>query len=166
MPGKWLCRVTARDATGVSESAWQEVFATPGSVHGYIRPGPDRHYFSYDDGTPFFGIGENVAWAHQGGTHDFDDWLPAASRAGMNLVRIWLQWNRVLSIEHKDTGAGRYDLANAWRTDYVLDLARRHGLRVLFTLDSPEPYQKVHVYEGQKSRSSPSTSGTSRRTVS
>jgi hypothetical protein len=69
----------------------------------------------------------------------------------MNLVRVWLQWNQVLSIEHKQTGAGRYDLGNAWRVDYVLDLARRHGLRVLFTCDSPEPYQKVHVYEGHKS---------------
>jgi hypothetical protein len=151
LPGQWSARIVARDGTGTATTAWQQFTATPGTGHGYIRRSGDRRYFQYDDGTPFFGVGENVAWGHQRGTFDYDDWLPAGARAGMNLARIWLQWNQVLSIEHKETGAGRYDLGNAWRVDYVLDLARRHGVRVLFTCDSPEPYQKLHVWEGHKS---------------
>lgn len=148
-PGAWSCRIVAKDKTGAAESPRQEFTATGEVRPGYIRRSADPHYFRYDDGTPFFGIGENVAWSGKRGTYDFDDWLPAAGKAKMNLVRIWLQWNRFLSIEHKGTGAGRYDLGNAWRMDYVLDLARANGLRVLFTCDSPEPYQKEHYWLGK-----------------
>ncbi|NUQ62788.1 MAG: DUF5060 domain-containing protein [Pirellulales bacterium] len=148
-PGRWRVAIRARNQSGTatSDSLWFE--ATAPAAHGYVRHRPGSDYFSYDDGTPFFIIGENIAWAGRRGTYDFDDWLPAAGRAGMNLARIWLQWNQVLSIEHNRTGAGRYDLANAWRMDYVLDLARKSGVRVMFTCDSPEPYQKEHYWLGK-----------------
>jgi hypothetical protein len=148
-PGTWRVVLKARDKSGTTESAPVPFEATPGTSPGYIRRAPGADYFCYEDGTPFFPIGENIAWAGKRGTHDFDGWLPAAGKAGMNLARIWLQWNNILSIEHKGSGAGRYDLANAWRMDYVLDLARNSGVRVLFTCDSPEPYQKEHYWLGK-----------------
>lgn len=147
-PGTWQVAIKARDRSGSAASKVLRFEATASTSHGYIRLVPGSDYFSYDDGTPFFIIGENIAWSNKRGTYSFDDWIPAAGRAGMNLARIWLQWSS-LSIEHKGTGAGRYDLANAWRMDYVLDLARAHKVRVLFTCDSPEPYQKVHYWLGK-----------------
>lgn len=148
-PGRWRVTVAARDRSGAKESPPVQFEATPAKGPGYIRRAPGSDYFQYENGTPFFPIGENIAWAGKRGTFDFDDWLPAAGKSGMNLARIWLQWNSVLSIEQKGTGAGRYDLTNAWRMDYVLDLARRCGVRVLFTCDSPEPYQKEHYWLGK-----------------
>ena len=150
-PGAWTGRVLAKTATGRAESASKPFVATRSRCHGYVRRSADPRYFCYDDGTPFFGIGENIAWSGRRGTYDFDDWLTAAAGAKMNLARIWLQWNQTLSIEHKGTGAGRYDLANAWRMDYVVGLSRRLGVHVLFCCDSPEPYQKVHEYEASRS---------------
>ncbi|MEW6360084.1 MAG: DUF5060 domain-containing protein [Planctomycetota bacterium] len=148
-PGAWQVAVAARDRSGAASSDPIRFEATPSKAHGYIRLAAGADYFHYDDGAPFFIIGENIAWAGKRGTYDFDDWLPAAGKAGMNLARIWLQWGSILCIEHKGTGAGRYDLANAWRMDHVLDLARQHGVRVLFTCDSPEPYQKEHYWLGK-----------------
>jgi len=147
--GRWRVVIKARDRTGVGQSAPVAFSVTPSKSHGCIRRAKGADYFRHDDGTPFFPIGENIAWASQRGTYDFDQWLPAAGKAGMNLARIWLQWNNVLSIEHKGSGAGRYDLANAWRMDHVLDLARRSGVRVFFTCDSPEPYQREHHWLGK-----------------
>ena len=151
-PGNWRCRITARDATGRSESheIWFEV--TPAARRGYIHLHKGDRYFSYDDGNPLLLIGENVAWASSRGTYNFDTWLPPAGMAGLNCARIWLQWNKILTIESKRSGSGRYDLANAWRMDYVLDLARRSGVHVFFCLDSPEPYQKEHYWLGQLTR--------------
>ena len=146
--GAWQVVIRARDRSGIAQSKPFHFTATAAKGHGYIRLVPGSDYFNYDDGTPFFIIGENIAWSGKRGTYDFDDWIPPAGRAGMNLARIWLQWS-TLSIEHKGTGAGRYDLANAWRMDYVLDLARAHNVRVLFTCDSPEPYQKEHYWLGR-----------------
>lgn len=149
--GRWTGRVVAKDAKDTVETPFQAFLATSSQGHGYVRRSDDPRYFRHDDGTPFFGIGENIAWAGRQGTYDFDAWLTKAAAAKMNLARIWLQWNQTLSIEHKGAGAGRYDLGNAWRMDHVLDLSRRLGVRVLFCCDSPEPYQKVHVWEGHRS---------------
>lgn len=150
-PGPWRGVVTATDVDGAATSAPIEVMATPGAGPGFIRLRPGSRYFEYADGTPLFLFGHNIAWAHAGGTYDFDRWLPPLAAAGGNLARIWLQWNRVLSIEYKGerSGCGRYDLANAWRVDYVLDRCRELGVHVLFTLDSPEPYQKEHYWLGK-----------------
>lgn len=149
VPGRWQVSLRVR-SKGIEVASDPFPFeAGPARGHGYIRHRPGSDYFHYDDGTPFFVIGENIAWAGKRGTYDFDKWVPAAGRAGMNLARIWLQWNQVLSIEHKGTGAGRYDLANAWRMDHVLDLARKSGVRVMFNCDSPEPYQKEHYWLGK-----------------
>ncbi len=147
--GRWRVVIQARDRAGVGRSEPLAFAVTPSKSRGYVRRAKVSDYFCCDDGTPFFPVGENIAWAGRRGTFDFDDWLPAAGASGMNLARIWLQWNNALSIENKESGAGRYDLANAWRMDHVLDLARRSGVRVLFTCDSPEPYQKEHRWLGK-----------------
>lgn len=149
LPGRWQVVVRATDRSGTAQSAAVPFDARSATACGYIRRAPGSDYFRYEDGSPFFPIGENIAWAGKRGTYDFDDWLPAAAKGRMNLARIWLQWNNVLSIEHQGTRAGRYDLANAWRMDYVLDLARNNGMRVLFTCDSPEPYQKESYWLGK-----------------
>ena len=148
-PGQWTCRLTARDATGEATSEPISFEVTPARHPGYIHLRKGDRYFSYDNGKGLMLIGENLAWGSQSGTHDFDRWLPAAGKAGLNCARIWLQWNKILTIEHKNSGCGRYDLANAWRMDYVLDLARRSGVHVFFCLDSPEPYQKEHYWLGK-----------------
>lgn len=147
--GAWQIAIKARDRSGETASPPQRVEVAPSTGRGFIRLPSGGEYFQYDDGTPFFPIGQNIAWAGKRGTYDFDDWIPRSGEAGMNLARIWLQWNTILSIEHKGSGAGRYDLGNAWRMDYVMDLARKHGVRVLFTIDSPEPYQKEHYWLGK-----------------
>ena len=111
-PGAWQVVVKVRDRAGEAASAPLRFEVTLARSRGYIRRAPGTSYFCYEDGTPFFPIGENIAWSGKRGTYDFDDWLPAAGKCGMNIARIWLQWNNNLSIEHKGTGAGRNDLAS------------------------------------------------------
>ncbi len=149
--GQWRLRLRAKDRDGETTSPEATFTATPGTGHGVIRRAAGTRYFEHADGTPFFPIGHNVAWSHAGGTFDFEQWLTPLPAHGVNLARIWLQWDRNLSLEYKGprSGCGRYDLANAWRMDQVLDTCRRLGIRVLFTLDSPEPYQKEHYWLGK-----------------
>lgn len=148
-PGAWQARLTVTDKTGTATSAPIAFTVTPSKSHGFLRRSPDPRYFQYEDGTPVTLIGENIAWASRGGSHDFDAWLTAAGKAGLNFARIWLQWDSTLSLETKQSGAGRYDLGNAWRMDHVLDVARDSGVKVLFCCDSPEPYQKEHYWLGK-----------------
>ncbi|MCC7493416.1 MAG: DUF5060 domain-containing protein [Fimbriimonadaceae bacterium] len=150
-PGTWQVRGQVRDSTGEVWSIPAAFEATPATGHGVIRRAAGTRYFEYADGTPFYPIGHNIAWAHQGGVADFERWLAPLPAVGVNLARIWLQWDRTLSIEYHGprSGAGRYDLANAWRVDQVLATCRRLGVKVFFTLDSPEPYQREHYWLGK-----------------
>jgi len=142
MQGPWIVKVCARDREGSACSNAMRFEVQQVKAKGFIRRGLDYRYFSYEDDSPFFIVGENMAWPMRNGIADYDEWLSIAGRSGINLVRIWLQWNDAFQIEHKETGPGRYDLVNAWRMDYALDTARRNGVRVFFTMDSPDPYQR------------------------
>jgi hypothetical protein len=142
IPGSWLMRIRVKDEEDIACSGAMDFFVKSSDAKGFIRKRTNTNYFSYENGSPFFPIGENVAWAIRNGIADYDIWLTAAGKSGINLARIWLQWNNTLHIEHKGTGPGNYDLANAWRMDYILDAANKNGVHVFFTIDSPEPYQK------------------------
>jgi hypothetical protein len=142
MQGTWLLRICVRGEEGIVYSDAMNFSVKSSDAKGFIRKKPNTNYFSYENDSPYFPIGENMAWPIRNGIADYDVWLTAAGKSGMNLARIWLQWNNTLQIEHEGTGPGRYDLANAWRMDYVLDAARGNGVRVFFTIDSPELYQK------------------------
>ena len=142
-PGSYSATVTVRDRTGARASAPVRFAAAAGRDPGFVRISRrDRRYFEFDSGQAYFPIGENVCWGGRRGTHDFDDWLPALGRAGGNYARFWLSpcWF-TFALERPGKpelglGMGQFDLANAWRLDYALDLARKSGIRVMLCIDS------------------------------
>jgi len=97
--------------------------------------------FAYDNGQPYFAIGENVCWGGKRGSFDFDDWLPPLAKAGGNWLRIWMcSWNGALEWSQEARGdwrngqyhgAGVYSLDNAWKIETMLDLAETNGLAVM-----------------------------------
>jgi hypothetical protein len=152
-PGRWTVKIIARTPQDAATSPEMKFSAIPGTAHGYIGLAHQSRYFAFQDGIPFFPLGYNVVWAGKDskGTYDFDHWIPPLGEAGGSTARIWLRWDGTLSIEYKGerSGSGRYDLLNAWRMDYILDLCRWHGVKVLFTLDSPEPYMQEEHWLGK-----------------
>ncbi|MDD4017844.1 MAG: DUF5060 domain-containing protein [Kiritimatiellae bacterium] len=142
-PGDYSAVVSVRDRTGRRESEPVRFTATPGRDPGFVRVSArDRRYFAFDSGQTYFPIGENVCWGHRRGTFDYDDWLPALGRAGGNYARFWLSpcWF-TFALERpgkpgQGLGMGQFDLANAWRLDYALGLAKTNGIRVMVCIDS------------------------------
>ena len=131
-PGRWRLVVTARDATGTGTASANAFTVRPSAAPGFVHraPGSDR-YLQFSSGAAFFPIGENVCWAGRRGLADYETWFPKLSAAGGDYARLWMA-NRPL--EHGKNGLGRYDLANAWYFDQVLDLASRHGIRCMVAL--------------------------------
>lgn len=151
--GTHTCVVTARDRTGQVESQPVRFRVAAGRRPGFVRVSrQDPHYFQFDSGAPYFAIGANVCWAGAGGTYDYDQWFPHYAAAGCNYARLWLGPFDLFTLERtrepgrEDTGLGRYDQANAWRLDYVLQLAERQGIYLMLCIDSfnslriSEPY--------------------------
>lgn len=110
---------------------------------GFVRISTkDRRFFAFDNGQPYFPVGANVCWSYASGTRDYDTWFPAYAKAGCNYARLWLSphWSTFALERSGKTsdglGMGQYDLGNAWRIDYVMDLAQRQGLYLMLCIDS------------------------------
>jgi len=104
----------------------------PSGLPGFARvSGRDSRYLEFENGNSQFFVGLNVCWSGSRGTYDYDEWFRAMAESGVNLVRIWMApWR--FGIEWKRLG--RYDLEEAWRLDYVLDLADRYGIYIILCL--------------------------------
>lgn len=104
----------------------------------FVRVSPrDSRYMELSDGTPYIPNGLNMI-SPQGlrtteeGLAQMDRWMKALADTGGNYIRIWLSspfWDP----EHER--AGVYDEQQAKRVDALLQLARRHGIRVKMTIE-------------------------------
>ena len=144
--GKYQLVLQATDRSGTATSAPLELVATAGSSPGFVRVAKaSPHYFAFDNGRPYFAIGENLCWSgHRTPLADYTAWLKGLGAAGGNWARLWLAYNEK-GQEWMPTptpkpgtgsylGLGRYALDNAWRLDEVLRLARENGVYLMFCL--------------------------------
>jgi hypothetical protein len=128
--GTYSVKVVARDHSGSVTSPAIRFEAHPGGGHGYLRVSErDPHYFEFQDGTPFFAIGENMA---SGSLDDFRRWISALGTHGGNYGRIWIG-NPSLGLEYGPLG--EYRLDNAWRLDQVMQFSEQYGVYQKLCLD-------------------------------
>jgi len=120
-------KLAARGETAIEVAA--------GKRHSLARIEPDgKRYFCFNDGTPLFLNGLCTCWHGDRGTYDYDDWLAAYQKAGINYIRIWM-WHHAFGIEWDKGDKVQYRLDNAWRLDHVLAEAERRGIFVMLCLD-------------------------------
>ena len=140
--GTWRYRVVAKDRTGRVETPEAEFAVVPSACPGYVRRNTRTpHIFAFDNGQPFFPIGEDMCW---GRGPDYEKWLRALSQAGGNWIRFFMcQWNcgiewRAPDPRPRDYGAfgglGVYNLCNAWKLDAILDTAEQCQVQVMLCL--------------------------------
>jgi len=98
---------------------------------GFVRF--DGNYLVCDNGSDLFLIGQNVCWyTPSRKTYDYDVWFEKMADNGMNYARIWMApW--AFAVEWSDK-AGRYDLKEAWRLDYIFKLAEEKGIYLMLCL--------------------------------
>lgn len=112
---------------------------------GYLRVSPVNHrYFRFDDGTPFFVVGQNLQndWAC------YAHYRPLAE-AGCNAMRIWtfchwtwlewtfkpdLGWAKPGDWMRSYAGMGRYNQRIAWIADQILARCEHDGLYLMLCL--------------------------------
>lgn len=148
-PGTWSWRWRVTDATGSHAENWAQLDVKPAaaSSHGLVRrSNADSRYLRFDDGTPYFPIGENLCWYNGGGTFDYERWLDRLADQGANYVRLWMpSWAFGLEwIERDASGAftgsslGNYEsrLDRAWQLDQVMEAAQRRGIQVMLSIQN------------------------------
>ncbi len=132
-----------RDGSGMARSQEFSVSVRPRAGRGYIRISPrNRNYLEDSTGHVMFPLGENLCmYERSEGTYYYDRMLEKLANAGANYVRLWQEYyvpqdltKRAapgdggftgFPLETTITGLGKYDLASAWRLDYVADRCER-----------------------------------------
>ncbi len=148
--GRWTCKLSVDDHAGHHRSAPLTFQVVPdrtqpgngarrqsltpppiGNLRGFVRV--RGTHFAFDDGTQYFPIGENLAWAGPSGTYSYDVWMRRLARDGANWVRVWCGSSPTFTIEkHRFV----YNLRAAWRLDHVLRTAERDGIHVQICAES------------------------------
>jgi hypothetical protein len=131
---RWHWVIRTGGTTTVSEDQYLRVQRAPG--RGFLRTSTrDSRYLAFDNGEPYFAVGENTGWYDARGTYAYDDWFERLADQGANFGRIWMSsW--AFGVEWNDTGLGDYTerLDRAWQLDRVLDEAERRDIYVMFAL--------------------------------
>ncbi len=146
--GQWRFYVSVRDALGELRSSEHTFTATaPFDPRGLVRVSRrDPMYFEFTNGDLFIPYGINMRDGgdhaeRQKGTYAFDYFFKRFAEEGLNFVRTWMcawwagiEWDD--EYHSRYDGVGRYSMYNAWRLDYLFDLANKHDLFIELTLNS------------------------------
>ncbi len=119
-----------RDRSGTVTSSAVVFTVAPAPFRGWIRVSrDDPRYFAFDDGTPYFAVGMNLA---EGPIAEYYRWIPRLAKSGGNFTRVWAGHpNFAIEVGRM----GEYRLDSAWRLDQILALAEEHGVRLKLCLD-------------------------------
>ncbi|MFZ5831860.1 MAG: hypothetical protein ACOY3P_17365 [Planctomycetota bacterium] len=108
--------------------------ATTAAHEAYVRVSPrDTRYFELTDGGPYIPIGLNMASARGGDLALYERWFQRLSENGGNFARVWLGHSN-FEVEHQRSG--EYDAERAERIKTLLNLARKHNVRVKLCIES------------------------------
>ena len=147
--GTWTWWWTARTADGEVRSKPKRVKVAPSVDHGFVRRSPeDNRYLAFDDGTPWFAVGENVGWYDARGSFAYDSWYARLAEQGATYARLWMpSW--AFGIEWSDTGLGDYRarLGRAWQLDHVVGLGEQLGIRQVLSLLNHGAFSQTHNSE-------------------
>lgn len=165
-PGMYKYYVTVKDKfdeARSSEDTFQVLDCKKKGFVGVSRV--DQRYFEFEDGSPYFAIGHNTCTGATGcvpqlkpedhTTYKYDRYFTAMGNNGENYTRIWtigklgIEWDKL----------GSYDLKNCWKYDYIVELAERNNIRIMFcfhwfrnlsdiTFDYGPKFRKIAVLEG------------------
>jgi hypothetical protein len=146
--GSWQCNILTGETVQMSVPQFSGIAfeCVAGKNHGYLNVASNHNHFQYTDGTPFFALGQNIAWADEPILHGYPGPVPAYNCGyydvyhymnnladnGGNYVRIYMaHWST--GIEWETIGV--YDQTHAVALDSILEIAEARGLHVQLALD-------------------------------
>ncbi|NKB69711.1 MAG: DUF5060 domain-containing protein [Candidatus Latescibacteria bacterium] len=133
-PGLWSYHLEATDFDGSSSTQAAGFTCVETGRRGFLRP--EGRYLRFDDGSPFFALGENMGWGDfSNPIGDYQDWLDDLAAHGGNYIRTWMaSWG--FALEWSDTGLGDYRRRQhrAWQLDWLIEHAGAQGIYIQLVL--------------------------------
>lgn len=143
-PGVWSFTVSLTDASGtISSDSYTFTCAAASNAHnhGFVRTSA-THYLTFDDGSPYIAIGENIAWQNTNPYLNYSDWIDGLSANGANFFRLWhahwglgIEWSEGNGFE----GLRRYKQTNCYYQDWLFDYCADQGIYIMLALQHHGP---------------------------
>jgi len=137
-PGRWRYRLFCETKNGRVWGPGGSFECRGGAEKGFVRS-KGSPYLTFEDGTAFVPIGENLGWAHKNAYLDYRRWVSRLAANGGNFIRVWMPaWG--LGLEWRKgwggyNGLGWYQQSNAAVLDWLLDYCAREHVYVMLSLD-------------------------------
>jgi hypothetical protein len=172
-PGTWEWRWVVRTPEGEEFGDWSDIEVNSAAdYHGWLRVSErDPRYLEFADSTSFFAVGENMCWYDGRGTFAYDEWIARLAEQGGNYIRLWMpSWAFGLEVIQRgndgsvaSSSLGNYQsrLDRAWQLDYIIELARRHGIQVMLSIQSHGEFRSLTTRFGSTALTTPPTAGRS-----
>ncbi len=135
--GRYTLKVTARDRTGRTVSADTSLTAEPSTQPGMLGISQHRTAFVRQPGGSVFLIGHNVP-TYLAGRQGMAEAFDKMRAGGENYTRLWM-YSAHLGLEWGQP-FGTYRLAEAWRLDHAMKLARERGIEIMLCLDTHQDF--------------------------
>ncbi len=134
--------------------SWHNYISHSSECLGQVQVAKDGCFFERSTGEFFFPVGLNLhtntdrrsescfklGRLADRGTFDYDEYLDACGRNGINAVEVWMAgWTFALehnSIHAGHGGVGRYNLEAAWKLDQVFERADQNGVLINLVIDN------------------------------
>ncbi|HHV55226.1 MAG TPA: DUF5060 domain-containing protein [Firmicutes bacterium] len=137
--GSWRYVVSVKTVGGEATSSPGQFEVTTSDRPGFIRVSKDNpRGFAFDNGEPFWGIGENMGWYGSRKTGDYDGWLTRLAENGGNLIRVWMcSWAFGIEWDGPD-GLGNYLFRQdrAYQLDWLFEKADEMGIKIILVLNN------------------------------
>lgn len=151
-PGPHRVQLVLRNAGQKLRSPELAFTALPArDPRGYLRVSRrNPRYLQFDDGTPFFALGENIATTGADLANHITLHEKLAAVGG-NFVRWWICWSGI-NLESavgmgKDQGLGRIYQPDAWRLDRMIETAERLDIRVMACIETQQNLRRDQTWE-------------------
>ena len=129
--GEYKYKVYIKDGSETGESKNSEFRAVESEHHGWIKPSiKNPHYFSYDDGTSFYGVGAYSPWDNN------EKVFRTYEENKANFLAIWdINYGGFVNsagiIEEK---LGRYNQEKLGQIDSLLTILEKDNIKLMFAI--------------------------------
>jgi Domain of unknown function (DUF5060) len=137
--GTWAYSLRCTTASGTGTYAIQNFECTASTEAGFIRKNA-TNYLSFDNGTQYIPVGENIGWQSSNVVADYTTWLSNLTANGGNFIRVWMSsW--AFGLEWKNNyngflGLQKYKQTSAFYFDWLLDYCKQNNVYIMTTLNN------------------------------
>lgn len=129
--GEYTYRVYIKDGSAMGESGSSSFLAVDSEHHGWIKPSvKNPHYFTYDDGTSYYGVGAYSPWRNN------DTIFRRFAEHKANFFAIWdINYGGFVNgtgvIEEK---LGEYNQEKLGKIDSMLSVFEKDDIKLMFAI--------------------------------